>query len=67
MATKERKRLKRNDAVTEENEEANKAVRFNEAPKAGSGNQAPATANFYGNIADTYFGKWSFNDKSNTN
>jgi len=55
MATKERKRLKRNDQVQEE---PSKAVRFNDTqPLPSKPNQ-----DFYGSIAETYFDKFKAND-----
>lgn len=64
MASRDRKRLKRNDEITEGDEELSKCVRFNDPSKTTT---VPTSSNFYGNIADTYFDKWSFNDKSNLN
>lgn len=60
MASKERKRLKRNDHNMDCMNEQIKTVKFHDNPPKPS--VTVPTSSFYGNIADTYFDKWKSND-----
>lgn len=61
MASKEHKRLRRNDQIIPEEEllpAPQKQLRFNMNSNSSSIEPKSNAADFYGNIAETYFEKW---------